>query len=64
MRKKQVRLSFLLSFFILSLLSADVIAVTASEYADQLRVGAYALHGVRITLAVPPSVRLAFVPDD
>ena len=33
MRKKQVRLSFLLSFFILSLLSADVIAVTASEYA-------------------------------
>ncbi len=33
MRNKRVCLSFLLSFFILSLVSADVLAVTASEHA-------------------------------
>ena len=49
----------------LSILQRYVLSslLTASEYADQLRVGAYALRGVRITLAVPPSVRLAFVPE-
>ena len=50
----------------LSILQRYVLSslLTAKEYADRLQVGEYALRGVRITLAVPPSVRLAFVPND
>ena len=38
--------------------------LTASEYGEQLRLGDYALAGVWITLAIPPNVRLVFVPED
>ena len=49
----------------LSILQRYVLSalLTASEYAEPLQVGDYALRGVRITLAVPPSVRLVFAPD-
>ena len=50
----------------LSILQRYVLSslLTARAYSDQLGVGDYALEAVRITLAVPPSVRLAFSPDE
>ncbi|NBC31846.1 MAG: hypothetical protein GVY13_04140 [Alphaproteobacteria bacterium] len=50
----------------LSMLQRYVLSslLTASEYADQLSVGAYSLRGVWITLAIPPNVRLIFRPED